>query len=92
MQTLLEVILPVFLVIGFGYLAVWRDLFPMTGVDGLMRFTQGFAIPCLLFKAIAEIDLATSFDPRLLASFYAGAFLCFLAGLTGARVFFARDW
>lgn len=92
MQTLLEVILPVFLVIGFGYVAVWRDLFPMTGVDGLMRFTQGFAIPCLLFKAIAEIDLATSFDPRLLASFYAGAFLCFLAGLAGARVLFRRDW
>ncbi|WP_227268726.1 AEC family transporter [Roseobacter weihaiensis] len=92
MQTLLEVILPVFLVIGFGYVAVWKELFPVSGIDGVMRFTQGFAIPCLLFKAIAEIDLQNSFDPRLLSSFYAGATLCFFAGMFGARAFFKRDW
>lgn len=92
MQTLIDVILPVFLVIGFGYIAVWKGYFPLSGIDGLMRFTQNFAIPCLLFKAIAEIDLATSFDPTLLASYYAGALLCFFAGLFGARLFFDRDW
>lgn len=92
MQTLLDVILPVFLVIGFGYVAVWRGLFPVSGIDGVMRFTQGFAIPCLLFKAIAEIDLQSSFDLRLLASFYGGATICFFAGLLGARAFFKRDW
>jgi predicted permease len=92
MQTLLDVILPVFLVIGFGYVAVWKRYFPLSAIDGLMRFSQGFAIPCLLFKAIAEIDLANSFDPTLLVSFYAGATLCFFAGLLGARLFFKRDW
>ncbi|MEM1351572.1 MAG: AEC family transporter [Pseudomonadota bacterium] len=92
MQTLLDVILPVFLVIGFGYVAVWRGVFPASGIDGLMRFTQGFAIPCLLFKAIAEIDLKSSFDANLLFSFYAGATICFFAGFFGARVFFRRDW
>ncbi|MCV3272729.1 AEC family transporter [Roseobacter sinensis] len=92
MQTLLDVILPVFLVIGFGYVAVWRGLFSDAGIDGLMRFTQNFAIPCLLFQAIAKIDLGSSFDPALLGSFYAGAAICFAAGLVGARVFFDRDW
>lgn len=92
MQTLIDVILPVFFVIGFGYLAVWRGLFPTSGIDALMEFTQRFAIPCLLFSAIAGIDLANSFDPRLLASFYAGATLCFCAGVFGARLFFKRDW
>ncbi len=92
MQTLLDVILPVFLVIGFGYVAVWRGFFPLSGIDGVMKFTQGFAIPCLLFKAIAEIDLVNSFDPALLISFYAGALICFLAGLAGARLIFRRDW
>lgn len=92
MQTLLDVILPVFLVIGFGYAAVWRGLFPVSGIDGVMRFTQGFAIPCLLFKAIAEIDLQNSFDPRLLLSFYTGATICFFAGMAGARTLFHRDW
>lgn len=92
MQTLLDVILPVFLVIGFGYVAVWRGHFPVSGIDGVMRFTQGFAIPCLLFKAIAEIDLSNSFDPRLLGSFYASATICFFAGILGARALFRRDW
>lgn len=92
MQTLLDVILPVFLVIGFGYVSVWRGYFPVSGIDGVMRFTQGFAIPCLLFKAIAEIDLTRSFDPGLLTSFYLGATICFFAGLFGARALFQRDW
>ncbi|MFK7837080.1 MAG: AEC family transporter [Sulfitobacter sp.] len=92
MQTLLDVILPVFLVIGFGYVAVWRGLFPVSGIDGVMKFTQNFAIPCLLFQAIAKIDIASSFDPRLLVSFYSGAIICFALGMIGARVLFKRDW
>lgn len=92
MSALIEVILPVFLVIGFGYVAVWRGLFSDAGVDGLMRFTQRFAIPCLLFAAIADLDLAQNFDLRLLASFYAGALAGFGAGVAGARWLFGRPW
>lgn len=92
MQTLLDVILPVFLVIGFGYVAVWRKLFPVAGIDGVMRFTQNFAIPCLLFQAIAKLDLDSSFDPALLSSYYAGATICFILGMIGARFLFNRDW
>jgi len=91
-QALLEVILPVFLVIGFGYLAVWRGWFSAAGVDGLMTFTQKFAIPCLLFAALARLDLGQSFDWRLLLSFYAGALSGFLLGLGGARLIFGRSW
>jgi predicted permease len=91
-QALLDVILPVFMVIGFGYLAVWSGLFPDAGVDGLMRFTQGFAIPCLLFSAIATLDLGSVFRPELLIAFYTGATAGFLAGLLGARYLFGRPW
>lgn len=92
MQTLLDVILPVFLVIGFGYVSVWRKLFPVEGVDGVMRFTVNFAVPCLLFQAISKLDLQRSFDPALLSSFYAGAGLCFFVGMFAARAAFKRDW
>ncbi len=92
MAALLDVILPVFLVIGFGYLAVWKGYFSDEGVDGLMKFTQGFAIPCLLFRAISSLDLQQNFDLTLLASFYAGALAGFMAGLLGARYLFGRDW
>lgn len=92
MQTLLDVILPVFFVIGFGYVAVWRGLFPISGIDGVMKFTQNFAIPCLLFQAIAGLDLKASFDPALMLSFYSGAAICFALGIFGARLLFKRDW
>jgi predicted permease len=92
MTALIDVILPVFLVIGFGYLAVWKGFFNDSGVDGLMKFTQNFAIPCLLFRAISTLDLEQNFDLTLLASFYAGALAGFAAGFIGARVLFGRDW
>ncbi|MEM1006815.1 MAG: AEC family transporter [Pseudomonadota bacterium] len=92
LQSLITVILPVFLVIGAGYAATRSGYFTETHVDGLMRFTQGFAIPCLLFVAIAHLDLSASFDPRLLISFYSAAALCFTAGLFGARFIFGREW
>ena len=92
MQALLDVILPVFLVIGAGYLAVRFKAFPDSGVDGLMKFTQNFAIPCLLFAAIARLDLGATLNWALLGSFYAGATVGFLAGLFGARFLFGRAW
>ena len=92
MAALIDVILPVFLVIGFGYVAVWKGYFSDAGVDGLMKFTQNFAIPCLLFRAISTLDLGQSFDLALLASFYTGALTGFAAGLLGAHYLFGRDW
>ncbi len=92
MQDLLNVILPVFLVIGYGYLAAWKGWFSPAGVDGLMVFTQKFAIPVLLFRAISRLDLGQNFDLALLLSFYGGALAGFLLGLLGARFLFKRPW
>lgn len=91
MSALLDVVLPVFLVIGAGYLATWRGLFSESGVQGLMTFTQTFAIPCLLFQAIATIDLGSEFTWPLLLSFYTGALSGFAFGIFGARLF-GRPW
>jgi predicted permease len=91
MTALLDVVLPVFLVLGAGYLAVWRGLFSDAGVDGLMVFTQKFAVPCLLFAAISTLDLGQSFDWRLLLSYYSGSTLCFILGILGARFVFGRS-
>ncbi len=92
MGALLSVVLPVFLVVGAGYIAVWRGLFSDAGVDGLMIFTQKFAIPCLLFSAIATLDLGQEFEFSILFSFYAGSTACFFLGLFGARMIFGRPW
>ncbi|GAB1381166.1 AEC family transporter [Pararhodobacter aggregans] len=92
MQALVQVILPVFLVVGAGYLAAWRGWMTPGGVDGLMKFAQGIAIPMLLFLAMMRLDLAHVFDWRLLVSFYGGAISGFVAGLLGARFLFGREW
>ncbi len=92
MQAFLDVILPVFLVVGAGYATVRFALFSDGVIDAIMKYTQNFAIPALLFKAIAGLDLSESFDPALLVSFYTGSATCFFAGLLAARYLFKRDW
>ena len=92
MQALLDVVLPVFLVLGAGYLATARGYFSESAVDGLMKFTQNFAIPCLLFRAMASLDLGASFNVPLLLSFYVAAISCFALGIAGARAVFGRPW
>jgi predicted permease len=91
MQALFDIILPVFVVIGFGYLVAWKGLFSESAVDGLVKFTQSFAIPCLLFRAIANIDLGAAISAPLLISYYTGSVVCFVLGFYGARLLFNRS-
>jgi malonate transporter len=91
MQALLDVILPVFLVVGCGYIVVWRDVFSTAAVDGLMSYTQNFAIPCLLFMALIKIDLGQAYSFRLMSSYYIGAASGFALGFLGARYIFKRS-
>ena len=91
MQAIFDVILPVFLVVGFGYVVVWRKLFSAAAVDGLMSYTQNFAIPCLLFMALIKIDLGQAYSFRLMGSYYIGAASGFALGFLGARYIFKRS-
>lgn len=92
MQALIDVILPVFLVLGSGYFARWRGWMSDDHIDGLMRFTQGFALPALLFRGIESLDLGLNYDLGLLGSYYLGALASFGLGLYGARLLFRRPW
>lgn len=90
MSALLDVIIPVFLIIGFGYCTVWFNLFFTDTIDGLMKFTQNFAIPVLLFDAIAKVNLVSVFDFDLFLSFYVGATVGFMLGFLGSHYLFHR--
>jgi malonate transporter and related proteins len=90
MLVLAEIVLPVFLVLGAGYFAVRQQLFAAGHADALMRFTQNFAIPSLLFLAISRLDLGLVFKPGLLASYYIGSLVSFTLGILGARFLFKR--
>lgn len=75
--TIINVIAPVFFLIGAGYLSVKRGLFADSMVDGLNRFVIQFAIPCLLFRATSTLDLHSAYEWRVMLSFYSGATLSF---------------
>ncbi|ADO43537.1 AEC family transporter [Ketogulonicigenium vulgare] len=92
MLAIIDVILPVFLVLGAGYLVAWRGGMSETAVAGLMKFAQGFALPCILFRGISQLDLAHSFSPSLVVSFYVPATVCFFVGIAGARLWAKRPW
>ena len=90
MLTLLNVVIPVFLVVGAGYAALkWNFMAPTVG-EALTKFTQNFAVPCLLFLALYRLDFGRVFDPKLLFSFYSGALFCFALGFVVARKVFKR--
>ncbi len=86
----LQIILPVFLLIGAGYLAAKRGVFSSDQADAVMKFTQTFAIPALLFSAVARLDLSAVFQPQLLLSFYVGNTIVFIAGGLMAHYLFKR--
>jgi malonate transporter len=90
MIEIFTVVLPVFLIVGAGYAAVYFRLFPGEYADALMKFTQNFAIPCLLFRAIVNLDLGAVFHVQLLGSFYIGSASCFFLGFLGAKFLFNR--
>ena len=53
MSALFNIIVPVFLIVGFGYLVAWHGIFRESAVDGLMVFAQNFAAPTLLFASMS---------------------------------------
>lgn len=90
--TLLNVVLPVFIVVALGYLLTYRKMLNEAQIDGLMQFAQGVAIPILLFRAMVSFDFDAGFEPSLMITYYTSATIGFLAGALGARLFFGRPW
>ncbi len=90
MTTLAGIVLPVFLVIAMGWLAVVSRRFPAGAAEAVMKFAQGFAIPALLFRTVAQIDPGKVLDWRLLVSYYTGSLTVFLVGMAGAMLLFRR--
>ncbi|MCW9078923.1 MAG: AEC family transporter, partial [Gammaproteobacteria bacterium] len=90
LSIIFDIVAPVFLVIGAGYLAVWRGLLSDDMVDGLMKFAIQFAVPCLLFRATSTMDLGTAYDWRLMSAYYIGSTTSFTVATLLAWKLFGR--
>ena len=58
MSAILNITGPIFLIIGLGYVSVRAGLFDKSHTRALGRFVMYVALPALLFKALADRDLA----------------------------------
>src|ERR1700710_797383 len=85
MLDIFNVIIPVFAIIGLGYLAVRFRFYPVEGTKGLVAFVNNFATPCLLCQAMLTSDFSSTFNPNLIIPFYVGALFSMLCGALIAR-------
>ena len=72
MRALLDVVLPVFAIVAAGYICGWKKLLGTESSEALNGFVYWVALPALLFKAMANVDLAAVWNVNFLAAF-AGA-------------------
>ncbi len=87
---ILNIVGPVFLVIGSGYTLIRLGFFPDDLTDALMKFAVQLAVPCLLFRATSRLDLGSAYDWRVMLSFYSGASISFFLAAYSAWKFFGR--
>lgn len=87
---IIDIVAPVFLVVGAGYLSVKSGLFTAESIDYLMKFAIQIAIPCLLFRATSTIDLVSAFDWRMLLAYYGAACASFVVAFIVVKHYFNR--
>lgn len=88
MLEIINVLLPIFALMGLGFLAVKRSFFPASGVNGLILFVNNFATPCLLFYSISTQGIGHAFRLDIIGSFYLAALFCFVTGIYLAKPLF----
>ena len=80
MLDVLSVTGPIYIVIALGYAAVRRGLFSRDDLRALGRFVASFALPSLLFLALARQRVGAVVDPVYLAAYAtAGASIVLVA-------------
>lgn len=80
MLPILAITLPIFLIIGAGYLAARSGMFSPDQVRGLGRFVITFALPALVFRSLSQRPLAEIIDGSYLAVYALGSLATLLIG------------
>ena len=90
MLSVLVIVSPVFALVALGYLAVRFSVFPKSGVSGLIAFVNTFAVPCLLFRAMLDIDFHAVFNPLMISGYYISAVAVLALSIVLARFAFGN--
>lgn len=89
---IISVLVPVFLVIGLGYLAGVRKIFDADQVEGFNEFVLGFALPAMVFVGVVATSRSVLLDDAALFLGVTAVQLLFMGlGLVLGRVVLKRD-
>ncbi len=81
MLSILSITAPIFLLIALGFAAVRAGWIPREGTLAMGRYVLFFALPALLFNALAKRPLDEIIVPSFLLVYVAGSLLAFAIGL-----------
>ncbi|WP_404714174.1 AEC family transporter [Sphingomonas sp. MMS24-J13] len=85
-MAILTITLPIFLLIGLGYVCAWRRLFTPDQVRGMGRFVITIALPALLFRALVQQQLRDVLEWRYLLVYALGSLALLIGGFLYARI------
>lgn len=90
-MVIISIVVPIFGIVLLGYVAGRSPYFNEHDVRRLSKFVFNFAIPVMLFRALANTELPGQIEWGYLLSYYAGAFMVYGVGmLTGSLAFSQR--
>ncbi|MBB5753629.1 AEC family transporter [Prosthecomicrobium pneumaticum] len=85
------IVVPIFGLIGIGYVAGWTRHLGERATDGLSEYVFGLAIPVLIFKTLSTAQLPEGGQPwGYWIAYFTGAFTVFGIGFLVARKIFGR--
>ena len=85
MLSVLAITIPIYACVAIGHLAVRRGILDRADMRVLATFVISFALPCMLFLAIATRPVADIVNPTYLTAYAIGSVLAFATGYTLAR-------
>lgn len=69
MTALIDIVLPIFAIVASGYVCGWKSLLGPERSEALNGFVYWIALPALLFKAMASVELAQVYNEAFLLAF-----------------------
>jgi hypothetical protein len=92
MDQIATIVLPVFGIIGIGYVIAWSGLFSTETGEAIADFVYAVPIPVLLFRTIATAEITGGGAPiGLWIAHFIGFALVWIAGTLTVRRVFGRD-
>jgi predicted permease len=91
LSALLNTIVPIFGLMVLGLVAVRLRVLDEAGNRGLVLFVFNFAVPALLFRSLAQVQLPEDIEWGFLIAFYSGTLFIYALGMGVGRFSFRRS-